>query len=62
MELNPSFPAHIVPYDVDPGESQADSEDTCSMPDEMDLDVPEVELLCNGEVVRSSTFESFTSV
>jgi len=50
-DLDPPFPVHIVPFDVDPNESQADSEDTSSIPDEMDLDAPEVELLCNGEAV-----------
>ena len=49
-DLDPPFPVHIIPYDVDPNESQADSEETSSIPEEMDLDVPEVELLCNGEV------------
>ena len=53
-DLDPPLPVHI-PYDVDPNESQADSEETSSIPEEMDLDVREVELLCNGEVNEIGT-------
>jgi len=38
---------------MDLPESQADSEETGSWHDEMDVDIPEVELLCNEEVNRS---------
>lgn len=49
-ELDPPFPINVIPYGGESYETLADSEETNSLPDEMDVDVPDVELICKGEV------------
>eukprot|EP00210_Caulerpa_lentillifera_P009268 g8833.t1 len=51
LDLDPPFPANIVPCEMDSFESHADSEDTSSLPEDMDIDVPDLELLCKGMAV-----------
>lgn len=50
LELDPPFHANIVPCEMDNFETQADSEDTSSLPEDMDVDMPDLELLCKGSV------------